>query len=174
MDWFDAIRSVLQMGIALYLFSYLGRPFLPEWYNEVAETVGMRFLILVSQAPGVIYKTSLVLSSLAYYIGLLFVVCLLGAGVFLFAYAMMAQLGFSHSSFDPIYEILSGISTKDEAWAGATVSVATTVAIGHAWSLRLNRIKFDKEIRKLDRDEKEYFEALRRQRRKIHSSDSMD
>ena len=165
MTWIDWLHWGINISIGTFLFSYLLRPILPVWYNEAAEAVGTRALLLLTQIPTILQAAWLISSSILYYIGMFGVLTLLLAGMLLFGYTFALELGYPYEPLAPWYSLLARIAGQPAAWAGATVVVAATVAIGNAWNLRLTRLKFGKELTKLDREEKKASEEELKKKR---------
>lgn len=152
----------LKLGIDIFLiiafFSFILRPFLPDRYNEIAETIGMRVLMIIVGTPLFLKNLWVFSSTIAYFLGMFLILALLVIGVILFTYTLSLQIGLQNSFIQPIYDIIVVLSQNKAAWAGATIVIATTVAIGHMWNLRLNLKKFDGEMSKLRREEREILE----------------
>lgn len=66
----------------------------------------------------------------------------------MFLYTLLLQFDIQYSEFEPIYKVLVIVAENKAAWAGATIVIATTVAVGHMWNLRLNSAKFDEKMKK--------------------------
>lgn len=158
MSWWDMVVFGLRAIVIIWFFSYILRPFLPQQYNDFAEIVGLRLLTLIVGTPLFLRNLWVFSSSIAYFLGMFSILGLLLTGILLLGYTLVVQLGFTYDQIQPFYDLAVTLSENKAAWAGATVIVATTVAIGHMWNLRINMAKFDKEMAKLQREEKEAME----------------
>jgi len=163
--WWDVIVIVLKVIFVIWMASYIFRPFLPCWYNNFAEIIGYRLLGVILAVPVFVRNAWVVSSSIMYYLGMFSILGLLFAGAFLFGYTLLLELGMSIPGLWPCYSILSRIAQNKTAWAGATTVIATTVAIGHMWNLRLTSTKFYEEMKKLAMEEREAREKQRQERK---------
>lgn len=153
--WWDIASLSIRIIIFMWLFSYLLRPFLPQRYNDFAEIIGYRLLGVILGIPPFVRKAWIFSSSIMYYLGMFSILALLIIGAFLFGYTLLLELGISIEELSPYYLILSNVAKNKTAWAGATAVIATTVAIGHMWNLRINSTKFYEEMKKFSREERE-------------------
>ncbi len=160
MNWWDGIIFGVRAFIVIWFFSYILRPFLPHQYNEFAEIIGLRILTLIVGTPLFLRNLWIFSSTIAYFLGMFSILGLLLIGILLFGYTLVIQLGFNYDPIQPFYDLAVTLSKDKAAWAGATLIVATTVAIGHMWNLRINMAKFDKEMAKLQIEEKEAMDKL--------------
>lgn len=158
---FDNIIFLFRACLIVWIISYLLRPFLPDKYNEVVLEIGHRFLLLLISIPTVVRNTWVCSSSIMYYLGMFSILGLFLIGLFMFLYTLLLQFGIQYSEFEPIYKVLVIVAENKAAWAGATIVIATTVAVGHMWNLRINSAKFDEEMKKFKREEQEAFENKR-------------
>jgi len=163
--WWDVIVIVLKVIFVIWMASYIFRPFLPCGYNNFAEAVGYRLFAVIRAVPAFARNVWNVSSSIIYYFGMFSIFGLLLAGTFLFGYTLLLELGMSIPGLWPCYSILSKIAQNKTAWAGATTVIATTVAIGHMWNLRLTSTKFYEEMKKLAMEEREAREKQRQERK---------
>ena len=163
--WWDITSISIKIIIAIWFFSYLLRPFLPQGYNDFAEIIGYRFLGLILGIPPFIRNAWIFSSSIMYYLGMFSILGLLVIGAFLFGYTLLLELGISFTEASPYYLILSNVAKNKTAWAGATAVIATTVAIGHMWNLRINSTKFYEEMKKFAREEREANEKRREEKK---------
>ncbi len=154
---FDNFVFIVKFIFIIWLLSYLLMPFLPKRYNEFVVEVSYRFLLLVLNLPSAIRNLWIFSSSIMYYIGMFSILGLFLIGFFMFSYTLLLQLGFQYSELELTYEVLVKVAENKAAWAGATIVIATTVAVGHMWNLRINSAKFNEEMKKFKREEKEAF-----------------
>ncbi|VVN32032.1 hypothetical protein PS662_04932 [Pseudomonas fluorescens] len=153
--WWDVMLVSVKVTVTVWLVSYLLRPFLPCWYNNTAEIIGYRLLGVIFAVPAFARNVWIVSSSIMYYFGMFSILGLLLAGAFLFGYTLLMELGINIAGLWPYYLVLSKIAQNKTAWAGATTVIATTVAIGHMWNLRITTTKFYEEMKKFAREERE-------------------
>ncbi|WPN55791.1 hypothetical protein [Pseudomonas sp. P9_31] len=163
--WWDVVVISVKVIVSIWLISYLLRPFLPHWYNNVAEVIGYRLLGAILVVPAFTKRAWIVSSSIMYYLGMFSILGLLIAGAFLFGYTLLLELGVSFPELWPCYFILGKVAQNKTAWAGATTVIATTVAIGHMWNLRINSTKFYEEMKKFAREEREAKESRRQEQK---------
>ncbi|MEH0021454.1 MAG: hypothetical protein V6Z89_17505 [Desulfobacter sp.] len=163
MGFWDCIIVGFRVSLILAFLSFLLRPFLPDWYNDFTEIVGSRIFKIIVGAPQFIKDLWIFFSTIAYSLGMFSIIVLLIIGIILFGYTVSLEFGCSSAVLQIVYDRLVLISQNKAAWAGATIIITTTVAIGHMWNLRLNIKKFDKEMIKHFREEREAIEKRKKE-----------
>ncbi|OLU16977.1 hypothetical protein BVH01_10470 [Pseudomonas sp. PA1(2017)] len=163
--WWDVTLASIKVVFFIWIFSYVFRPFLPGGYNNIAETIGYRLLAVINGIPHFVRGAWIFSSSIIYYLGMFSILGLLIIGGFLFGYTLLLKLGISFAEALPYYQVLSSVAEDKTAWAGATSVIASTVAIGHMWNLRINSVKFDEDMKKIAREEREAKEKRREEQK---------
>lgn len=104
---------------------------------------------------------------LCHLIGWVLTVGLLFISATAFIYIASRELGYTITALSPYYPKIENIVKNPVSWATATTIVATTVAIGHAWNLELNRKKYMEDQR--EKWKKDYEEKRKADLEKIKS-----
>lgn len=130
------------MLLFLWIISFLIRPFVSYDKQEMFGRIDLFIAEQLNAIPVRLSNLWSLVSAILYFVGNFSVLVLLVLGIFMLGYTGYLHAGDVSLSFRSIYSLASALAGDKVAWSGATIVVATTVAIGHMGKLSLDKRQY--------------------------------
>lgn len=118
---------IITISILTIVLLFLLKPILPRWCSNFLDNC-QNIFYLCSRLVVEIWRLS---SLIIYYLGMFSTLFLCFIGIILVYGGFAMEMNYPIGFISVIYNTAVGVSKNHAAWAGATLIVATTVAIGH-------------------------------------------
>ena len=139
--------------------------FLPDEVSERFEIAENFVLEKLAAIPVFLSNVWLVSAQICYFVGNFFALFLIAFGAVIVGYSVYLKRGTLQFTFEGAYQLAEQLAGDKVAWSGATLLIASTVAICNMWKLNLDKKQYfekqEKELReKIEKKAKERRERV--------------